>query len=503
MLNEDNNNLHVDATSHADNTSHADSAPTGENPQPVNPPNPPQNPGYTAVQPPYYEAWQQPVYRNNGTAGQGAYSPSFHAGATVERRGVPDAETHPAKEPRKRKGFGFVKAVILVLACALASGGATYGVIQLSAKNGMTNTVNQVVLGADPSQDAGDGNQPAQQTTPGAPVPIMSSTAVYEMAVNQVVGVNSEGMTTNVFGQGTPSAVSGSGFIVSEDGFIVTNYHVIQFAADQNFSLTVMLHDGSSYPAKIIGYEPDNDLAVIKIDATGLSAVKLGSNKNMKVGDTVYAIGNPLGELDYTMTSGIVSALDRVIQVDESTSINMFQIDAAVNSGNSGGPVYNSSGEVIGIVSAKYASTGVEGLGFAIPIDDALNIVSQLITTGHVSGKPSMGISVSEVTAAQAEYYNLHVGAYVESVQRGSAADKAGIKVGDIIIKLGDEEVTSPNTLKLAKKQYSAGETTPIVVFREGQEVTLSITFDEEGVTQTSAQITVPQQLPAAERVDS
>jgi serine protease Do len=200
----------------------------------------------------------------------------------------------------------------------------------------------------------------------------MPAKEIYAMAVNQVGGVNSE-EKTNVFGAPTSGAVSGSGFIVSADGYIVTNYHVIQYAAEMGFSLTVMMHDGKSYPAKIIGTEPDNDLAVIKIDATELNAVTLGDNDAMKVGDAVYAVGNPLGELDYTMTSGIVSALDRDIQVDEVTRINMFQIDAAVNPGNSGGPLYIRKAEVIGIVSAKYASTGVEGLGFD-PHHDAWDI---------------------------------------------------------------------------------------------------------------------------------
>jgi serine protease Do len=437
----------------------------------------------------YYEPWQQPVNNEPGKTAP-VYSPGAYSGASSNYQWMPPPDHN---KPKKKRHFSFwMKAACLVLACALVSGATTWGVIELSGRN--TQATHQVVLGATLSND---GAQASPDGT--APAGTMTSTSIYEMAIKQVVGVNSQGMSTNIFGQQSPSAVSGSGFIVSADGYIVTNYHVIAYAVEQRFNLTVMLHDGTSYPAKVIGYEKDNDVAVIKIDATGLNPVVLGSNKAMRVGDTVYAIGNPLGELDYSMTSGIVSALDRVIQVDETTSINMFQIDAAVNSGNSGGPVYSAEGKVIGIVSAKYSSAGVEGLGFAIPIDDAMDIVTQLIETGHISGKPSMGISVRDVTQEAADYYNMHVGAYVVEVQPGSAADKAGIQMGDIIIKLGDQDVTSADTLKLAKKAYKAGNTATIVVFRDGKEVSLQITFTEEGITATSAQTTpTPQSTPSA-----
>jgi serine protease Do len=189
--------------------------------------------------------------------------------------------------------------------------------------------------------------------------------------------------------------------------------------------------------------------------------VTIGDTNDMQVGDTIYTVGNPLGELDYTMTSGIVSALDRVIQVDAATSINMFQIDAAVNSGNSGGPVYNSEGKVIGIVSAKYASAGVEGLGFAIPINDAVDIVSQLITNGYVAGKPSLGISVRDWSSAYAQYYGTPEGALVEAVEPAAPPIKRA-QIGDIITKLGDTDVTSTETLLMRKKMFSAGVRRPL-----------------------------------------
>ena len=442
----------------------------------------------------YYEPWQEPVYRQ--APGQAPYSPGLHSGAYTYQQKPPIYAQQPVRPPVKEKKSGvpwLVKAVCLVLVCAVVSAGATFGVIRLTGADRR----NEVILGGGSSASA-----PSAEYTPiptSAPSPAgleanltttgqtMSAEDIYAMATSQVVGVNSQAKT-NIWGQTTTSPVSGSGFIISADGYIVTNYHVIQYAVEQASPLTVMTYDEQSYPAKVIGYDSDNDLAVIKIDATGLNAAAFGSNTTMKVGDTVYAVGNPLGELTYTMTSGIVSALDRTITAGDGTSINMFQIDAAVNPGNSGGPVYNGRGEVIGIVSAKYSSSGIEGLGFAIPIDDAGSIITQLITNGRVTGKPSMGVTVSTVTNAAIEYYNIVEGAYVETVKPGSAADRAGIKVSDIVTKLGDVSVTSVEDLKAALKSYKAGDTAAITINRQGEELTLSITFDEMGVTATASE---------------
>ena len=447
-----------------------------------------QQPGKTMNPGGYYEPWQQPVYRAQGQT----YSPGLNTHTTYQRS-APTPPPPPPPKKKKRTG-GFAKAVCLVLVCVLASAGATYGVLQYDRYYGQDDqAVNQVVLGADASvtetAETETTDEAAAATSLTATGQEMSAEDIYAMAVEQVVGVNSE-TETNVFGQETTSAVSGTGFIISEDGYILTNYHVIEYAVNYGYTLTVMMYDGTSYAATVVGYEEDNDVAVIKIEAEGLNVVTIGDSEEMQVGDTIYAVGNPLGELDYTMTSGIVSALDRVIQVDSTTSINMFQIDAAVNSGNSGGPVYNAEGEVIGIVSAKYSSTGVEGLGFAIPISDAIDIATELITNGYVSGKPNLGISVRDWSSGNAQYYGTPEGALVQGVESGSAADNAGIQVGDIIIKLGDTEITSTETLLLAKKEYSAGDTTTIVVYRDGEELALSITFDEAGITSTASTTT-------------
>ena len=200
-------------------------------------------------------------------------------------------------------------------------------------------------------------------------------------------------------------------------------------------------------------------------------------------GDDVCAVGNPLGELEFTSTFGHVSALDRLITTEEGGSaINMFQIDAAVNSGNSGGPVYNDQGQVVGVVNAKYSATGVEGIGFAIPANDAVSIANDLITKGYVTGKAYMGVEIdNRYSSMYSQYYNMPVGAYVGGVTSGSCADKAGIEKGDIITKLDGEEITSYTDLKNAISNHSAGDTVEVELYRAGESRTVSLTFDEKG----------------------
>ena len=247
--------------------------------------------------------------------------------------------------------------------------------------------------------------------------------------------------------------------------------------------MTVTLFDGTEYEAKIAGTEGDNDLAIVKIEATGLTPATLGESSSIRVGDTVYAVGNPLGDLTFTMTTGTVTALNREVTTSEySGSIEMLQIDAAVNEGNSGGPLYNKEGKVIGVVSAKSSGTGIEGIGFAIPIDDVTRIADDLMTKGYVSGKAAMGITINtdqNVISAMQSMYNMPDGAFVYGVNPGSAAEKAGIEKGDVITKMGETEIKSYSDLTLALKEYSAGDTASVTVYRSGDYLELSITFDE------------------------
>ena len=407
-------------------------------------------------------------YDANYTAGNEAQ------GFTVPRRAVSvTAKTH------KKKGDSAVKLVILCLICALLGGGAGAFVAGSFVGNYERPEVLTVLPPViTPAPAVPSGQNPVNNVNTGD---ILKGSEIYEMNVSQNVGIKTEVTRTNMFGRPTSAAISGSGFIISPDGYIVTNYHVIETAYEGGYAVSVLTYDGETHAAAIVGFEKDNDVAVLKIDAAGLNSAITGNSDNIKVGDTVYAIGNPLGELSYTMTSGMVSALDREIMTDSNSEpINMFQFDAAVNSGNSGGPVYNDRGEIIGIVTAKNVATGVEGLGFAIPINDAVKIVNELIVNGYVSGKASMGINVMNVPDSAVVYYNMVPGAYVYSVTPGSCADKAGLKDGDVITKLGDAEISSFTELASAKKMYGAGDSAQVTVYREGSYYTYTIVFDEE-----------------------
>ena len=395
-------------------------------------------------------------------------------------------------EPKERTGKGLkaVGVIALCLVCALLGGlvGASFMGRSLDER---LDALEQAQTEQAISQISQAAAQSGTETKPAATEvksesSALSATAIYEQACGQVVGVTTEVTYTNFFGMNSSSAVSGTGFIIREDGYILTNYHVIEYAAqDKSVNVDVILYDGTRYTASIVGYEKYNDVAVLKIDASGLNAVSFGNSDSIAVGEVVYAVGNPLGELDFSMSTGHVSALDRAITSDESgVAINMFQIDAAVNSGNSGGPVYNAAGEVVGIVTAKYASTGVEGLGFAIPINDAAKIADDLITKGYVTGKAQMGITFdpdynSTYGQYYASYWRMPSGTYVKEVTPGSSAEKAGIQAKDIITRLGDTEIKNYSDLTAALYGFSAGETTEVTVYRAGEEIVLTITFDE------------------------
>lgn len=305
----------------------------------------------------------------------------------------------------------------------------------------------------------------------------------YDLALQQVVGIQTDITKTNIFGMTVSGSVSGSGFVISSDGYILTNYHVVEKAYTGGYEIKVMFYNGDTYTAEIKGFDRNNDIAVLKIDATGLMAATLGSSDSLYVGDTVYAVGNPLGELNYSLTGGMVSATDRLITTEEGT-MTMFQFDAAVNEGNSGGPVYNVYGQVVGVVTAKSNEEGAEGLGFAIPIDDAVRIANDVISGERSldaeTGDAYLGITPADVDSMAAQYYGFPEGAYVRSVTEGSAAEKAGIKVGDIITELDEHAVGSSDELRQELLFHSAGETADIVVWRSGEYLTLSITFDEK-----------------------
>lgn len=376
---------------------------------------------------------------------------------------VQDLKPHKEKKPAPR----WAKITAIVLAGAIVSGACGYGGAMLAnhASYGSTTITQSSRTASTVTVKKVDG-----QTA-------MSPAEVYASTVNSVVSINCSSTSTNIFGQSTESASSGSGFIITSDGYIVTNHHVISGAS----KISVTLHNGDTYDATVIGSDSDYDVAVLKVDAKDLTPVTLGDSTNVNVGDTVLAVGNPLGELTFSMSQGIVSCCDRAINVD-GTPFNMIQVDASINPGNSGGPLFNEYGEVVGIVSAKYssyASQSVEGLGFAIPINDVAAMIQDIMTNGYVSNKAYLGITPGTMNEQMAAQYRYDVtkGVFIYSVEDGSAADKAGLKMGDVIMKIDGTDVDSYQELVALKKKYSAGDESTFTIYRDGKQQEVSVTW--------------------------
>lgn len=306
----------------------------------------------------------------------------------------------------------------------------------------------------------------------------LTASEIYEQNVSSVVAITCI-IRTNNFGQIYQSQSAGSGFILTEDGYVVTNHHVIEGASE----IRITMNDGTEYTATLIGSDDTNDIALLKMEATGLRPVTIGSSSALKVGDQVVAIGNALGELTSSLTVGYVSGMDRDVTTD-GTVINMLQTDVAINSGNSGGPLFNAKGEVIGITSAKYSGTtssgaSIEGISFAIPMNDVIGMLEDLRQYGYIKSA-YLGVTVRDVDPAVANAYGFPVGAYVDSVTPGSCAEAAGIQAKDIIVELGGYGVDNMNDLGRALRQFEAGDTATVTVWRAGQELILTIVFDEK-----------------------
>ena len=384
----------------------------------------------------------------------------------------PDRAPAPAPESPKKRGFFHrtaVKVTALILACAVAGGLAGWGGAAIAGSSTSRTAIQQ------------SSRQPVSVQVKNVDGQTkMEPAEVYASVVNSAVSINCSATSTNIFGQQTQTASSGSGFIITEDGYVVTNYHVVSGAS----SVEVTLYNGDTYDATVIGGDSDYDVAVLKINATGLTPVTLGNSADVNVGDSVLAIGNPLGELTFSMSGGYVSSCNRAINVD-GTPFNMIQVDCSINPGNSGGPLMNLYGEVVGIVSAKYStysSTTVEGLGFAIPIDDVKSIITDIMENGAVTGKAYMAVTVGTMNSQMAAQYSIDIdqGVFVYSVVKGGAGDKAGLRLGDVITKMGDTTLTSRQDLSAALKSYRAGDTATLTVFRDGSYITTDITFDQQ-----------------------
>ena len=412
------------------------------------------------------------TYRKDGS--ESGHEPQAEAQPSVDDqlRAFQDQNgpQRPIQEmkPVKKNRMG-LKITALALCCALLGGAVGGGVAWGISRSGSGTSIN---VSSRPATTVSI-NKVDGKTE-------MSDAEVYAATVNSVVSIRTSATSgTNFFGQAVETASAGSGFVLTADGYIVTNYHVVKDAD----TVTVTMYNGDEYNALYVGGDEDYDIAVIKIEATGLQAVTLGNSEELNVGDHVLAIGNPLGELTFSMSGGMVSSVNRTINVD-GTPFNMIQTDTSINPGNSGGPLLNSYGEVVGIVSAKYSSTGsngetAEGLGFAIPINDVSSMIQDIMTNGYVSNRAYLGATIGTLNASMAQQYRYDIteGAFVYSVEDGGPADQAGLQLGDVITAIDDTEITSLDDLTAARKSYTAGDTCTLTVYRQGETITLQLTW--------------------------
>ena len=421
--------------------------------------------------------------------------PNYGGGAVPPTNPMSGYNVGGSEPPKKKGGVTGKVVVAAALVCALIGGAVGGGAVLLTRHD--RNTEDNAVLEASTSEEdsSTDDNSVVRSktidVTTNSTSTKMTPQDVYENYVNAVVLVYNQGTTSTYWGQ-TESQSSGSGMIISKDGYVLTNNHVVEGAE----KLTVMTTSGEEYDATVIGADEVNDVALLKIEGDeDFPTVSIGDSDQIEVGEQVCAIGNPLGELTNTLTVGYVSALDREISESSTgTTINMFQTDCAINSGNSGGPIFDMNGNVVGITTAKYSSSGysnaasVEGIGFCIPINDAMSIVNDLMQYGYVKGRVSMGVSVRAMDTTVAQYYNLPTGVYVAGVTAGSAAENAGIQEGDMICAIDGDETASVAALKQKLKDYKPGDTATVSIYRSstGEKLDVTITFDEMQATTTT-----------------
>lgn len=392
-------------------------------------------------------------------------------------------------ENKQRKGRSYIA---VILAASIVSSGITGAVLNYRFTEKINKQLSQIqqtsqVSNLDKTNDSSSSN--IALTKAAAILENGSSVSgIAKKAGPSVVGIRltianpQSGYWGTVQGQ---SSSEGSGVIISNDGYIMTNYHVVEYAdpknnSSKNATLEVFLPDKRQAKATFVGGDSKNDLAVIKINLDNLPVAELGDSSSMEVGDLAVAIGNPLGmEFAGSVTVGVISALNRQVETEDKT-LNLIQTDAAINPGNSGGALVNSQGQVIGINTIKISVSGVEGLGFAIPVNDAKPIIEQLIQYGYVKGRPLLGISGREITTVMAQQYGLPQGIYITEVSSGSGAQAAGIKRGDVLISLSDKDIKTMKDLDDLKKNHKAGDTVNAVVVRNNNKVNLTLTFSEE-----------------------
>lgn len=407
----------------------------------------------------------------------------------------------PLEPQPPKKGNTGARITALVLSCALVGGAMGFGgsALQnhLAAKDkDMDEESTQASVVYEGSRESSIINIAQIDTSKQ-----MTPAEVYAQNVNSTVGIRTS-LTTNYWGYQTQSAAAGSGFILSADGYVLTNYHVVE----NSDSITVSLYNGEEYDATLVGCDQSNDIAVLKIDAEGLTPVVLGDSDNLNVGDQVVAIGNPLGELTFSLTTGAVSALNREVTLSSNVTMDLIQTDCAINSGNSGGALFNLYGEVIGITNAKYSSSSsgseasIDNIGFAIPMNHVKNIVKSIIETGSIT-KPYIGVTVTAVSS-EAQAYGLPTGAAVRSVEEDSPAAKGGLEANDIITEVNGTAITSSSDLVSYVGEQAPGDELKLKVYRQGKTLDITVTIGEKTqsampATQDDAQQSQQSQGPS------
>ncbi len=445
----------------------------------------------------YYGTWQddrQRAFQGNtntwqdgrqqGNAWQNAGQTNAWQGADPyqsadQYQGAGKTSKKRARREKKKKtssGFGAGKAVAIALCCSLlggviGAGGVIFGGPYLGlGSDAVTENGTVILQGERPVSPINVANIDTSKE--------MTEAEVYAMNVNSTVGITTS-ITTNYWGIQSTSAASGSGFILTEDGYIITNQHVI----DSSDTITVTTFDGTAYDAELVGFDTSNDIAVLKIDAKGLTPVILGDSDTANVGDKVVAIGNPLGELTFSLVGGFISALNRSVTFSTGTTMDLMQVSCAINAGNSGGALFNMYGEVIGITNAKYSNNGnsseasIENIGFAIPISHVRSIFESIITKGYIT-KPYIGVTITDVSS-DLQSYGIPQGAMVKEVTEDGPADKAGLQPNDIVTQIDETKIDSSSALVDYVGKCSAGDKIILKVYRQGETVDISVTVEE------------------------
>lgn len=386
-----------------------------------------------------------------------------------KKQEINENESLPVLSNEISKNRNNKRYIALALCCSLIGGSVGAGIMKLT-DDGLGSTIN---VGNRSSSIINVNNVNTEEE--------MSATEIYAAYVNSTVGIKTE-TTTNYFGHTTTSATAGSGFILTADGYIVTNYHVIENAQ----KIQVTTYDNTSYNALLVGYDESNDIAVLKIEAENLTPVVIGDSSNMNVGDDVVAIGNPLGELTFSLTGGKVSALNREVTTSDGVTMELIQTDCAINSGNSGGALFNMHGEVIGITNAKYSTSSsseasIDNIGFAIPISNVIGIIESIIEKGYVS-TPYIGVTVTDASTQ----YSFD-GALVAGVSTNSPAQEAGLQEGDVITAVNGEAITGSSDLKSKISSSEVGDILSLEVYRNGETIQINVTVGEQNTTSNSS----------------